>query len=95
MSDNRRSPTSTPRSGGNGPATRSTTRGARARARADPRASLTPRSPRAPAGLAVRGPAAAAGHRQNHHLVGQKVRHPVVGTYFVVAVAVAAVVVGH
>ena len=30
MSDSRRSPTSTPRSGGNGPATRSTTRGARA-----------------------------------------------------------------
>ena len=34
MSDKRRSPTATPRSGGNGPATRSVTRGARARGHA-------------------------------------------------------------
>ena len=49
MSDSRRSPTSTPRSGGRGPATRPTTRSTRARARApesDPAYALSgPRGP--------------------------------------------------
>ena len=49
MSDSRRSPTSTPRSGGRGPATRSTTRSTRARGRApesDP--AYAPSGPRGP-----------------------------------------------